>query len=649
MIDGVKIKKISIYAAGIVASLLLVSLLLRNVIFSFYMERKISRFNNEYHAILLIDKAGIRNFSSILLTGISLKPENGDTLLSIDSARASLSFWKMIVGRVALQDLELGKVRISVRQADTTTNYMFLLRGRKTLHTEDTLEHPNYASFFSRLSSAVFEQIPSSVTIRELIFSYEKERHRVVFDIPGFKTEHHAFHTDVTVTENDSVHHWVLAGSLDNYAHGTGFRLYSATSEKIKVPFIGFAYKASASFDTLTFQLSEEAREDDLFHGKGMTILRGLVVHQEKIASSDVAFDRLGMEFAVNIGSDYFEMDSSSQVFFNRLSFHPYMRYRPDPSKQITFSIHKPDFPAEELFSSLPEGLFSTMKGMKVTGNLGFSLDFFVDLSLPDSLRFMADVKRKRFGVVSYGNADLTRMNGPFEYTAYEGGQPARTFAVGPGNPDFRQLNKISPFLQISVLNSEDPGFFLHRGFIGEAFRESIIQNIKERKFARGGSTITMQLVKNVFLNRNKNIARKLEEILLVWLIENQELCPKERMFEVYLNIIELGPHVYGANEAARYYFRKDASKLTLQESIFLASIIPKPRWFFYSFDETGHLNPSTKAFYSLLSGKMLKKGQISQDEYEKLVPDVTLTGPAKLLLKSEKLVPADSLESIGD
>ena len=85
-----------------------------------------------------------------------------------------------------------------------------------------------------------------------------------------------------------------------------------------------------------------------------------------------------------------------------------------------------------------------------------------------------------------------------------------------------------------------------------------MILNIKERKFARGGSTITMQLVKNVFLKRNKTIARKMEEILLTWLIENQQLCSKERMFEVYLNIIELGPHVYGAKGSSFLFWQKN-------------------------------------------------------------------------------------------
>jgi len=99
-----------------------------------------------------------------------------------------------------------------------------------------------------------------------------------------------------------------------------------------------------------------------------------------------------------------------------------------------------------------------------------------------------------------------------------------------------------------------------------------------------------MQLVKNVFLNRNKTVARKLEEMLIVWFLENFQLSTKDRMYEVYLNIIEWGPRVYGINEASHFYFSKDASKLSLAESIFLASVIPHPKWFKYSFDENGHL-----------------------------------------------------------
>ena len=86
-----------------------------------------------------------------------------------------------------------------------------------------------------------------------------------------------------------------------------------------------------------------------------------------------------------------------------------------------------------------------------------------------------------------------------------------------------------------------------------------------------------------------------------------------------------------------------------MPESIFIASIIPRPKWFIYSFDETGHLRPSEKDFFRLLSGKMLNKGQISQEEFDKLVPDVTLKGPAKLLLKTAEPLPANSVDHLED
>ena len=196
-----------------------------------------------------------------------------------------------------------------------------------------------------------------------------------------------------------------------------------------------------------------------------------------------------------------------------------------------------------------------------------------------------------------------------------------------------------------SVLTSEDGSFYQHRGFLPDAFRESIITNIKERRFARGGSTISMQLVKNIFLSRNKTVARKLEEALIVWLIENQGLSAKERMYEVYLNLIEWGPMVYGANEAAHFYFSKEASRLTLAEAIFMASIIPRPKWFKYSFDEFGHLRESNAGFYRLVSEKMLNKGWITSEDAENLIPDVELKGPAKLLLKQADTVPLDTLQ----
>jgi membrane peptidoglycan carboxypeptidase len=187
-------------------------------------------------------------------------------------------------------------------------------------------------------------------------------------------------------------------------------------------------------------------------------------------------------------------------------------------------------------------------------------------------------------------------------------------------------------------------GFFWHKGFSESAFRASMISNLKSKRFARGGSTISMQLVKNVFLTRNKTVARKLEEVLIVWLIENNALCPKSRMYEVYLNIIEWGPMVYGANEASQFYFAKDASQLTLNESIFLASIVPKPKWFRSSFDANGNLKPSLGGFYLNIASRLLNNGLITQEDFNGVAPNIILNGPAKNLVLLSDSITSDSL-----
>ena len=96
------------------------------------------------------------------------------------------------------------------------------------------------------------------------------------------------------------------------------------------------------------------------------------------------------------------------------------------------------------------------------------------------------------------------------------------------------------------------------------------------------------------------------------------------------MNIIELGPNVYGIGEASRFYFNKRPIQLNLEESIFLASLLPHPKWFRYSFDQSGQLKPYLADYYRVMSNFMLRKNLITQEEHDKLLPQVTITGPAK-------------------
>jgi len=122
---------------------------------------------------------------------------------------------------------------------------------------------------------------------------------------------------------------------------------------------------------------------------------------------------------------------------------------------------------------------------------------------------------------------------------------------------------------------SEDASFYDHKGIDFVEMKASIERDIKEGRFARGGSTITQQLAKNLYLSTEKSLIRKVREALIARRLEKH--LTKDRIFHLYLNVIEFGPRVFGVQAAARHWFGKDTGELTLEEMVRLAVIIPRP------------------------------------------------------------------------
>ena len=140
---------------------------------------------------------------------------------------------------------------------------------------------------------------------------------------------------------------------------------------------------------------------------------------------------------------------------------------------------------------------------------------------------------------------------------------------------EFVPLRRISPNLQRAVIAAEDSRFFQHHGFDWVEMQKVLDQDMQRHKLGRGGSTITQQLVKNLFLSTNRSMIRKAMEFTLVAIVEI--LLTKERILELYLNVIEWGPGVYGAQAAAEHYYHSPASALGRDESARLAAVIPAP------------------------------------------------------------------------
>jgi monofunctional biosynthetic peptidoglycan transglycosylase len=136
--------------------------------------------------------------------------------------------------------------------------------------------------------------------------------------------------------------------------------------------------------------------------------------------------------------------------------------------------------------------------------------------------------------------------------------------------------DRISPNLARAVISSEDTEFFFHDGFSSHELGEAIRKAIRERERPRGASTMSQQLVKNLWLSPSRSLTRKLREAMLTRKLERS--LSKKRILDLYLNVVEFGPGIYGAEAAAQHYFGKPAAQLTLREGAMLAAGLPRPR-----------------------------------------------------------------------
>jgi monofunctional biosynthetic peptidoglycan transglycosylase len=137
-------------------------------------------------------------------------------------------------------------------------------------------------------------------------------------------------------------------------------------------------------------------------------------------------------------------------------------------------------------------------------------------------------------------------------------------------------LSRVSPYVMKAVIIAEDDKFWSHEGFDFEAMQKALEKDIKKKKFKAGGSTISQQLAKNLYLSPSKNPIRKLKEAILTWRLERN--LSKRRIMELYLNVAEWGDGIYGIEAAARKHYGKSAAGLTAREASVLAAVIPNPR-----------------------------------------------------------------------
>ncbi|WP_413289625.1 transglycosylase domain-containing protein [Bdellovibrio sp. HCB337] len=182
-----------------------------------------------------------------------------------------------------------------------------------------------------------------------------------------------------------------------------------------------------------------------------------------------------------------------------------------------------------------------------------------------------------------------------------------------PGSKDYVPLKSISTYLQKTVVLTEDSGFFEHDGFDWKSIEENAKKNLEKGEYAKGGSTISQQLSKNMFLYKDKTLMRKGLEFLITKKIE--KTLTKKEILERYLNVVEFGKNIYGVKQAAQFYFKKTPAQLNIVESAFLAMVLPSPIKYSQSYFRK-ELTPFASKRLKRIVTDMYQYSRINEEEY---------------------------------
>lgn len=638
-----------ILAAKIIVAIFLVIIIalfvFRNTLLKQAIAKVSVKMERDYSSTFTVKEASFVGFSGVSLSGIILVPKNADTLFNIQKMKTSVNFWRLLIGDVQLGTLEIENGYVQLVKNKKGRNFEAFLKKDKN-ETTNLNEKRDYAKFTYRIISKVLNLVPTDMKIENLSFRLNDNGNKTTVNFQKLRLVNQQLETSIKVETNTFVQRIRIQGFADPRNKKADIRFFNMDSGAIKMPYIDERFNLKSSFDSIRVNIQNIDKSGGELHIDGFASIANLMINHPKIASKDVVIKSAKFDFRFLLGSDFISIDSSSTLEFNKIKFHPYLAYETEEDTIYKLKVAIPKMQAQDFIVSLPDGLFSHFQGMEAEGNFEYKLNFMFNKNKPNTLIFESNLKKENLKITKYGEANLNKLNGEFVYRAIINNVPQRPILVGPSNPNYTPLEQISPYLQKCVLTSEDPSFFSHRGFINEAFKQSILKNIRTKKFSRGASTISMQLIKNVFLTREKTVSRKLEEILLVYILENNRIASKERMLEVYFNIIEWGPNVYGIGEAAQFYFQKSPAGLTLKECLFLATIVPKPKKFMWQFDNEGKLKSFANQQQKFLSNLMLRRGiLIPEDTIGQSIP-LNISGNAHSLLKLkvQDSIPVDSL-----
>jgi len=635
MVHKKNIIKIVKYGLISIACILLISISIlyffRNNLAYYAVHKTNEKLLKQYNTQLSVASISVNGISEIEIDQLVIKPLKADALFQSKKLKVSIRLLPLLAGKIRPDRFFVNHATVKIIQKDGKDNFSMFFKNKRV--NKNNTSDKNYAQVADRILDGIFGKIPRDIDLQDLTIYCQLDSDSVHTSIPDIHVNDHKIQASIILKEDKRICNFNVQGNIDAGRRQFDLSISKKDTGRIQLPFLESKWAAKVGFDEIVCSFSQTDQSNTELLANIAVALKGAYINQEKIAPEEIILSDVVLDYKLRVEKEAVEIDSLSSVTINSFKSGIHARYEKTDSRKIELGIRAPWFNAQDFFNALPKGLFTTLRGIKTQGKLDYTFKLAVDIDHPDSIEFVSDLKQNNFKIISFGETNLTKINSDFILPVYDNDRFVRNLSISSANPYYISYDRLPQNLVYALLTSEDGGFMRHRGFNIDAFKKSISENIKTKRFKRGGSTISMQLVKNVYLNKNKTVSRKVEEVIIVWLIENLRLSSKERMLEVYFNIIEWGPNVYGVGEACQFYFNKPPEELNWNEAIYMASIVPSPKKFTRKFDEQGNLK-QMDGYYRLLANIMVRREQMTEAEKDSLKANVYLSGNARSYLK---------------
>lgn len=598
--------------------LLILSRLFRFAPFSSHLYSNIQRrISSHYNILIELRTVSLFNLQTVILRGLSVS-DNLRGVTSIDVISLKINFIALFNNDNLIPEIAMDGINMQMNEGSDYQNN--IKQGRRSKGDRIKI----LSTILLKYVPVVLNYLPTKIFVSNFRIFY-RGPHNIEILMPSFLYDY-------------GVGSFEIGNVRDNVFRKTSFKvIVEKRNEDVHIFFTGDLGELIGEFGRINDKSYLEGGHMDLeFVQKrnsdnkvcfslSFSIKDSNLIDNHLNNTIPLSKELITLLFNCRLNSDGLLMEESSFIQYNQLKFFFDLRFFFD-SKYVEIKARLPDCSIKNILRSIKRFKFYSLYQESLSGFISVYCSFSFQIDNPNKHHLKVRVIDK-LSFNSTNKIQLQYLNFPFVYPIFKEGKRFREIMLNESNKQFVQLSNLSSHLKKVILTTEDRNFYSHRGFDQGYIGQSIVVNFLRRRIVRGASTITMQLARNLYLSHNRSVFRKLEEIYFTYLIEQVFFISKDRVFEIYLNIIEFGPNIYGIYEATKFYFSKTPAEISLTEAIVISYIIPRPNFFLDALEERSiTLLNNLRNHIITVSTTMLKRNLIDVEEYSKISFEIQFT-----------------------